>query len=116
MTRQLTMPDAAPQWSAVLARLGSSVASLSKHRATGWSPAGAYQAHAPDVPQRDARRGRTAGSGRALVAEELALWYVIGDAPLSHELVAATCGGVARVLGCEPDVVIAYVYEGKVRA
>jgi hypothetical protein len=115
VTRQLTMPDAAPQWSAVLARLGSSVASLTKHRATGWSPAGAYQAHAPGVPQRDARRGPYRCQRFARGEEELALWYVIGNAPLSHELVAATCGGVARVLGCEPDVVIAYVYEGKVR-
>ncbi len=112
---QLTMPDAAPQWAAVLGRLRASVLSLAKHTATGWRVAGAFDAHAPGVPQREARRGPYRCQRFARGTEELALWYALGDAQLSHELVAATCGGVARVLGCEPDVVIAYVYEGTVR-
>jgi hypothetical protein len=109
---QLSLDDAAPQWAAVLARLRESVTAVSRETAAGWSSAGVRESSAPGG---DPRRGGPyvcrlfCREGRTLE-----LWYARPGATLSHELVAATCGGVATVLGCEPDRVLRFVYEGRV--
>lgn len=111
--KQLELPDAAAQWADVLARLRGSVLSVPRMTAAGWRLVEVYAAHAPGVPRRDARAGLYRCQRMAREGAWIELWYTTGAATLPHDLVAATCGGVATVLGCEPDVVIRYVYTGR---
>ena len=112
MGEQLRLDDASAKWSEVLARLRGSVTSLGRQTSAGWVWSLSSESASPGGEPRQGGpyRSRTYRRGK----DTLDLWYATGDAPLSHELVAATCGGVAQVLGCDPDVVIRFVYEGQV--
>ncbi len=114
MGEQLRLDDAAPQWAAVLARLRESVTAVPRETAAGWSIAGVRESSAPGGEPR--RGGPYVCRLFRREARVLELWYARAGATLSHELVAATCGGVATVLGCEPDRVLRFVYEGRVEA
>ena len=116
MGEQLRMPDASAQWAAVLARLRESVRSVARRPPPGWRVWGSWCAREAGGPFEGSRSGPYLCHRLTRGKESLDLWYVAAAEPLSHELVAATCGGVARVLGCEPERVVQFVYQGAVSA
>lgn len=111
---QTTMPDGADEFRAVLARLRCVARLVAKRPPADWRVWGSWSSSAPGTAFGDSRSGPYLCHRLQRGDEALDLWYVAAWEPLSHEFIAATCGGVARVLGVEPDAVIRYVYKGSV--
>lgn len=112
--KQLLLDDASAQWAQVLARLRESVRAAAQRPPAGWCAWGSWSAPEPGAPYARGRSGPYHCQRLTDGERVLELWYALDGAPLSHELVAATCGGLATAQGVEPDVVLRFVYEGRV--
>lgn len=109
---QTSMADGVVEFQAVLGRLRCVVECTAALVPAAWRVDAQWSSASPGAVPGECRRGPYLCRRFWRGGESLALWYATAPHLLAHDQIAATCGGVARVCGAEPDDVIRYVYTG----